>query len=66
MIFERLIDAARKGPSELRSKVLTEGMNSGNPRQLFSDKKWKQIYGIYLSHGSSNRFWRLGRPLETA
>lgn len=65
-LFERLVDAARKGPNELRSKVLTDGMGSDNPRQLFSDKKWKQIFGIYISHGASNRYWRLGKPLEPA
>lgn len=58
-IFERLVTAARDGSGELLTKELMAGMDSDNPKQLFTKKKWQEVYGTYLRHGSSNRFWRL-------
>lgn len=59
-VFERLCQSARDGTKQLRTKAIMEGMSSDNPRQLFNNKRWEFIYGRYISHGSSNRFWRLG------
>lgn len=59
-VFERLCQSAKDGTKQLRTKAIMEGMSSDNPRQLFNNKRWEFIYGRYISHGSSNRFWRLG------
>lgn len=58
-LFERLVTAAQDGSSEVLTKVLMDGMISDHPKQLFSGPKWDTIWGNYLRHGSSKRYWRL-------
>ena len=62
-VFQRLVDATANGNLEVRSTVLTDGMGSTSPRQLFNKARWTAIEGVYISQGSSNRFWRLGAPM---
>ncbi|WP_324754066.1 hypothetical protein [Roseovarius sp. Pro17] len=57
--FECLVTAAQDGSSEVLTKVLMDGMSSDHPKQLFSGKKWDIIWGTYLRHGSTKRYWRL-------
>ncbi len=57
--FEHLVTAAQDGSSEILTKVLMDGMGSDHPKQLFSGKRWGAIWGTYLCHGSSKRYWRL-------
>lgn len=60
--MERLVKASDNGAVEVRATELTAGMSATSPRQVFG-KRWKKIMNVYVSQGSSNRFWRLGGPI---
>lgn len=59
VFFERLVTAAADGSGEVLTKVLTEGMGSDHPKNLFSPKMRDFVVDTYICHGSSNRYWRL-------
>ena len=57
LIFERLVEAVRKGSPAVPTKHLLDGLSYTSPRQAFRD--WEDIIDVYVAKVGKRGGWRL-------